>query len=39
MEAISQVRRYPLSNNEDLDIVDNEPESGDDMLEIDMEIF
>ena len=39
MESLSQTCRYPPSKNEYLDIVDDEPESGDDMREIDMESF
>ena len=39
MEALAQACRAPSPNNEYFDIVDNEPESGDDVIEIYMEIF
>ena len=39
MESLSQMRRAPSYKNKDLDIVDDEPEFGDDVLEIDMESF
>ena len=39
MEALAQAHWAPLSKNEYLDIFDHEPESGSDVLEIDMESF
>ena len=36
---LTQARRDLYPNNEDLEIVDNEPESGYDVLDIDMESF
>ena len=39
MEALAQAHMSPQSNNEYLGIVDNEPESGDVVLDIDMEMF
>ena len=39
IEALAQACRSTLLKNEDLDIVDDEPKSGNDVLEIDMESF
>ena len=36
LEALAQARRDPLSKNEDLNIVVNEPESRYDVLDINM---
>ena len=37
--ALSQARRAPLSKNENLEIVDDEHDSSDGVLEIDMNSF
>ena len=39
LEALSQVRRALSLNNEELDIFDDKPAPGNDVLEIDMESF
>ena len=39
MEDLAKSCRAPLHNNEDLNIVENEADSGDDVLETDMESF
>ena len=39
LEAIAHACRYPLSKNEYLDIVGDEPESADNVLENNMESF
>ena len=39
VEDLAQACGYPLSNNEDLDIFDNKPESVYVVLEIDMDSF
>ena len=39
LEALSQASRDPFSNNEDFHIVEDKPESGNDMLDIDIESF
>ena len=39
MESLVQACRDPSSKNEDLDIIDDEPKSGDGVLDIYMESF